>query len=66
MGRVSPAERHSAILHPDEATVGDRDSMSIASQILEHLLGTAKGGLGVDHPVPLLALSKEPIELRRL
>lgn len=66
MGRVSPAKRDPAILHRDEAPVGDGNPMGIACQILEHLLRAAKWALGMDHPALLLALSKEPIELRRL
>jgi hypothetical protein len=64
MGRVSPAKRDPAILHRDEAPVGDSNAVGVACQILEHLLRAAKWALGMDHPALLLALSKEPIELR--
>ena len=31
--------------------VGDGHAMSVAAQVLEHVLGAAKGALGVDHPI---------------
>ena len=31
--------------------VGDGHAMSVAAEILEHVLGTAKGWFGVDDPV---------------
>src|SRR5450759_1488045 len=31
--------------------VGDGDAMGVTTQILEHILGTTEGRLGVDHPV---------------
>jgi len=31
--------------------VGNGDTVSIATEILEHILGAAEGWLGVDHPV---------------
>jgi len=66
VGRVSPAEGHLAILHLDQAAVGDGHPVRIASQILEDMLGTAKGRFGIDHPVQSLELSEESIEGSRL
>ena len=66
VGRVSPAEGHLAILHLDQAAVGDGHPVRIASQILEDMLGTAKGRFGIDHPVQSLELSEELIEGSRL
>ena len=31
--------------------VGDGHAMSVAAQILEHILWAAEGAFGVDHPV---------------
>ena len=31
--------------------VGNGDTVSVATEILEHILGAAEGWLGVDHPV---------------
>jgi hypothetical protein len=48
MGRVSPAKRDPAILHRDEAPVGDSNAVGVACQILEHLLRATKWALGID------------------
>lgn len=66
VGRVSPAQGHWAILPLDQAAVGDGPPVRIASQILEDLLGTGQGRLGIDHPVQSLELSEESIEGSRL
>ena len=66
VGRVSPAEGHAAIVHLQQAAIGDGHPVRIASQILEDLLGTAEGRLGIDHPVQSLELSEESIEGSRL
>ena len=31
--------------------VGNGDTVSVATEILEHILGAAEGWLGIDHPV---------------
>ena len=59
---VFPAERHSIVLEGDESVVGDRDTMGIARQIVQNVLGTAEGWLGVDDPVLLEKLSQKPAE----
>ncbi len=66
MGRVSPAESDPAILHRDQAPVGNGNPMGIAGQIFEDLLGSAKGTFGMDHPVLVFELSHEAVEFRRL
>ena len=66
VGRVSPAEGHVAMVHLQQAAIGDGHPVRIASQILEDMLGIAEGCLGIDHPVQALELSEEPIELSRL
>ena len=48
---VSPAERDVLVLEGHEALVGDGHAMGIAGQVVEHMVGAAKGWLGVDHPV---------------
>jgi hypothetical protein len=35
----------------DEAAVGDGDTVGVAAEISQHLLGTGEGKLGIDHPV---------------
>ena len=31
--------------------IGNGDTVSVATEILEHILGAAEGWLGIDHPV---------------
>src|SRR5664280_564010 len=50
---VSPAEGDALVLEGHESMVGDSYSMSVAGQIVENVLGTAEGRLGIDHPVLL-------------
>ena len=56
---VSPAERDSLVLEGHEAMVGDGHAMGIAGQVVEHMVGAAKGWLGVDHPVLTEQLPEE-------
>ena len=56
---VFPAKAHDTGLEIGEAVVGEGDAVGVAPEVLEHLLGTGEGGLGVDHPV-LLAEGSEP------
>src|ERR1700734_1287367 len=51
MGVVLPTECHVRVGYVDDPVVGDRHSMGIASQILQHMFRPAKGWFGVDHPV---------------
>ncbi len=50
---ILPAETHRAILDIDEPVVGDGDTMRVAADVIEDLLGPCEGRLGVDHPVGL-------------
>jgi hypothetical protein len=56
---VFPAKRNSIILEGDESMVRDRDTMGIARQIVQNVLGAAEGRLGVDDPVLLEKLSEK-------
>jgi hypothetical protein len=47
---VFPVEAHLAIVKAEEALVGDGNPVGVASEVLEHLLGTTEGRLGIDHP----------------
>ena len=51
MSVVLPAEGDVGVGDVDEAMIGDRDPMRVASQIVQDMFGTAEGPLGVDHPV---------------
>ena len=63
---VLPSERYSIILEGDESMVGDRDTMGIARQIVQNVLGTAEGRLGVDDPVLSEELSEKSAKTTRL
>ena len=48
---IPPAEGDAIIFEGHEAMVGDGHAMGVARQVVENLLGAAKGRLGVDHPL---------------
>ena len=66
VGRVSPAESDPAILHGDEASIGNGNPVRVAGQVFKDLFGSAKWRFGMDHPVLVFELSKEAVEFRRL
>jgi hypothetical protein len=51
MGIISPAEGDLVVGEGDQAMVGDGDTMSIAGEIAEDMMGTAEGRFGIDDPV---------------
>src|SRR5271157_5713091 len=61
MGVVLPLESYVGVGDGENAVVGNRNAVGIASQILQDMLGPAKRGLGVDHPI----LSKQGTQERR-
>jgi hypothetical protein len=63
---VFPAKRDSIVVEGDESMVRDRDTMGIAGQVMQHMLGAAEGWLGVDDPVLLKKLSDKSAETTRL
>src|SRR5450759_2576431 len=48
---IFPLEGNLAVFQSQEAPVGDGDAMGVAAEVLQHVLRSAKGGLGVDHPL---------------
>src|ERR1700730_2999722 len=48
---VFPAKRDSIILKRHQSMVGDGDAVRIAGEIVQNMLGTAEGWLGIDDPV---------------
>ncbi len=63
---VFPAKRDSIILERNQSMVGDGDAVRIASKVVQHMLGTAEGRLGIDHPVLREELSEKLAKARRL
>ena len=51
VSRVAPTKSDLVVGKRDQAMVGDGHAMGVAAQILEHILGAAKGWFGVDDPV---------------
>ena len=51
VGGVSPAQGDLVAGQRDEAGVGDGDAMGVGAQVVENILGAAKGRLAVDHPL---------------
>ena len=47
---VLPQEADASFVQADQATVGDRDAMGIAAEIVQDLFGPAERALGEDHP----------------
>jgi hypothetical protein len=65
MGIVSPEEGDAIVLEGHETVVGDRDPMGVAGQVVENMLGTTEGWLGVDDPVLLAELPEQVAECIR-
>jgi len=59
---VFPLKRDLAIFHSQQALVGNGDAMGVAAEIFQHLLRTAEGRLGIDHPFSLLQWRQMPGE----
>jgi len=56
---VFPAKRDSIILKRHQPMVGDGDAVRIAGEIVQNMLGTAEGWLGIDDPVLVEELSEK-------
>ena len=56
---VLPAKRDSIILERHQSMVGDGDAVRIAGEIVQNMLGTAEGWLGIDDPVLVEELSEK-------
>ena len=56
---VFPAKRDSVILESHQSMVGDGDAVRIAGKIVQNMLGTAEGWLGIDDPVLVEELSEK-------
>ena len=48
---ILPAEGDLAVRESDQPVVGDGDPVGVAGEIMEHMLRSAEGRLGVDNPV---------------
>src|SRR5512140_1284306 len=51
VSRVSPAEGDLAVDERDQPMIGDRDTVRVAAEVAESMLGAAEGTFGIDDPV---------------
>jgi hypothetical protein len=56
---VSPAKRDPIILERNQSMVGDGDAVRVTGEIVQNMLGTAEGWLGIDDPVLVEELSEK-------
>lgn len=59
---ILPSECDAIVVHADEAGIGDGDAMGVAAEIGQHLFGSGKWRLGIDHPVDMTRRFKGSIE----
>jgi hypothetical protein len=62
VARVAPAKPHRAVFEVDESAVRDGDTVGIAGQILQHMVWTTEGRLGVDYPLSTSQASEQRVE----
>ena len=60
---ILPTEGHALLIEGQQAMIGNSHAMSVATEIAQHLKGTAESGLGIDHPVMAMEATNE---LRKL
>jgi len=53
VSRIAPAESDLAIAEGDQAVVGDGHAMSVAAEIVHHVLGATEGTFQVQPPNPV-------------
>lgn len=63
---ILPTKTDATVLTGEEPTVGDRDTMRIAPQIMQYLLGPTEGALGINNPIDVAQRLKMASERRRL
>ena len=63
---VFPAKRDPIILERHQSMVGDGDAVRIAGEIVQNMLGTAEGWLGIDDPILLEELSEKLAKATRI
>ena len=56
---VFPEKRDSIILERNQSMVGDGDAVRIAGEIVQNMLRTGEGWLGIDDPVLAKELSEK-------
>jgi hypothetical protein len=62
VGIVLPTERDAMVFEGHQALVGDGDAMGVAGQVVENMVGTTEGRLGIDDPVLVAEFPEEVAE----
>ena len=60
---VAPAEAYLAVNEIEEPAVSDGDAVGVAGQVLQHMLGSAEGWLGIDDPLLGAQQAQQGVEL---
>ena len=63
VGVILVAEGDGLVIHRHQSAIGDGDAVRVTREVLENLLGSAEGRLGVDHPVALDRGVEQSVEL---
>jgi len=63
VGVVLPAESHALLLEGQQAMIGNGHAMGVATEVAQHLHGTAESGLGINHPVVAVEAAEQLREL---
>ena len=63
VGVILPAKGDALLVEGQQAMIGDRHAMGVATEIAQHLQGTTEGGLGIDDPVVTVQAADEFGEL---
>jgi hypothetical protein len=66
VGVVLPEEGDAVILKGQQAMIGDGDAMGVASQVMEHALGSSERGFGINDPILTEEGSEEGSERLRV
>ena len=56
---IPPAKRNVVAIESDEPVVGDGDTVGIAAEVADDLLGPAEGGLCINNPILTKQCSEE-------
>ena len=63
VGVILPAEGDALLFEGQQAMIGNGHAMGVATEIAQHLHGTAEGGLGINHPVVAMETTEQFCEL---
>ena len=62
MSVVLPSEGDSIVVEGDETMVGDGNTVSVASQVVEDMFGPSERSLGIEHPILTEQRSQKSVE----